>query len=108
MDKNEIFVPVFPWLIGASRIGGKYNIYTGSRGTDASSGCLGKNIFNYRIWLERPDEQEFLKAAVYYGEKSFECHGEDEIEVSVFEAESESLGEVKAWLENKYEEFLNN
>ncbi len=108
MEREEIFVPLMTWLIGASRIGGKYNYYTGSRGTDASSGMLGRKVFNYRIWLEKADEHEFLKAAVYYGDKCFESQNEDEIEVKVYEAEQESLDDIKNWLESKCSEYLDN
>ncbi len=108
MEREEIFVPLMTWLIGASRIGGKYNYYTGSRGTDASLGMVGRKVFNYRIWLEKLDEREILKAAVYYGDKSFECQNEDEIEVKVYEPEQESLGEIKSWLEDKCSEYLDN
>ena len=107
MDNNEIFVPLLSWLIGGSRIGGGYNYYTGSRGTDAMLGCLGKNIFNYRIWIEKLDEQELIKAAVYYGADSFESQGEDEVEISVYEMEEESRPLIKEWLEEKYSAFLS-
>ena len=107
MEREEIFVPLLTWLIGASRIGGKYNYYTGSRGTDAALGMLSRKVFNYRIWLEKLDEQEILKAAVYYGDKCFECQNEDEIEVKIFEPEQESLAEIKDWLENECNAYLN-
>lgn len=108
MDREEIFVPLLTWLIGASRIGGKYNYYTASRGTDASLGLLSKKVFNYRIWLEKLDEHEVMKAAVYYGEKCFECCSEDEVEVKVFESEEESRAEIKNWLEIKCNEYFDS
>ena len=58
---REIFVPLLPWLIGGSRIGGIYNTYISSVGTDGSEGCFGKKIFNYRIWIEKIEEDEYLK-----------------------------------------------
>ena len=61
MENNEIFVPLLVWLIGGSRIGGGYNYYTASRGTDPMEGFLGKRIFNYRVWIDKLDEQEILK-----------------------------------------------
>lgn len=108
MEREEIFVPLFTWLVGASRIGGKYNCYTGSRGTDSKLGMLDRKVFNYRIWLEKNDEHEFLKAAVYYGDKCFECQNEEEIEVKIFEAEQESLAEIKEWLETKCNDYLDD
>lgn len=107
MEREEIFVPLMTWLIGASRIGGKYNCYTGSRGTDPSLGMLGKKTFNYRIWLEMEDEHELLKAAVYYGNTCFECQNEDDIEFKTYEAEEESRDELKQWLEERCSAYLD-
>ncbi len=106
MADYSIFVPLFPWLIGGSRIGGSYNIYCGSCGTDGKTGCVGKDIFNYRIWIEKLDEQEILKAAVYYGLKSFDNQSEEDVTVKVFDFEEESLDEIKKWLEEMAESFF--
>ena len=108
MANNEIYVPLLSWLIGGSRIGGGYNYYTSSFGTDAMKGCVGRNIFNYRVWIEKLDEQEIIKAAVYYGDKSFEAQNEDDIEVSSYEMEEERRPLIKAWLEEKYSSYLSN
>ena len=106
MENNEIFVPLLSWLIGGSRIGGGYNYYTASRGTDAYKGCVGNKIFNYRVWIEKSDEQEFLKAAVYYGVNSFEARQEDDVEITVYEMEEESRPLIKDWIEEKYKAFF--
>ena len=106
MENTEIFIPLLSWLIGGSRIGGGYNYYTGSRGTDPMTGCLSNKIFNYRIWIEKSDEQEFIKAAVYFGTVSFENQPEDDVEVTVYEMEEESRELIKNWLEEKYRIFL--
>ncbi len=106
MENSEIFVPLLSWLIGGSRIGGGYNYYVASCGTDPSKGCFGKNIFNYRIWIEKSDEQEFIKAAIYFGMKSYEAQNEDDVEVTVYEMEEESRPLIKSWLEEKYKAFL--
>ena len=103
---EEIFVPLFPWLVGGSRIGGSYNIYCASRGTDGESGCFGKDIFNYRIWIEKLDEQEIFKAAVYYGMKSYDNQNEDDITVKVFDFEEESLPLIKKWIEEMADSFF--
>lgn len=107
MADYDIFVPLFPWLIGGSRIGGSYNIYCASRGTDGEKGCMGKDIFNYRIWIEKLDEQEILKAAVYYGLKCYDNQNEDDVTVKVFDFEEESLPEIKKWIEEKAETFFS-
>lgn len=104
--KQEIYIPLLKWLIGASRIGGTYNIYVGSHGTDPMLGCVGRKIFNYRIWIEKLDEHEIIKAAVYYGLNCFECQNEDEVEIKIFEMEEESRPLIKQWLEEKYEAFF--
>lgn len=107
MAKHDIFVPLLPWLIGGSRIGGSYNIYCASVGTDPQKGCIGNNIFNYRIWIEKLDETEIIKAAVYYGTKSYDSQNEDEIITETYEMSEESLPLIKAFLEIKAEEYFN-
>ena len=106
MQNDEIYVPLLSWLIGGSRIGGGYNYYTASKGTDPMLGFLGKNIFNYRVWIDKSDEQEFLKAAVYFGDVSFERQPEDAVEITTYEMEEESRPLIKAWLEEKYATYL--
>lgn len=106
MENREIFVPLLSWLIGGSRIGGSYNTYCASLGTDGEKGCISGEIFNYRIWIEKLDEQEIIKVAVYYGMNSFENQNEDNITVKIFEMEEESLTEIKNWLTEKAETFF--
>lgn len=101
MAKQEIFVPLLNWLIGGSRIGGSYNIYCGSVGTDAYKGCFDRNIMNYRIWIEKLEETEVIKASVYFGMNSYENQNEEEIFTEVFECTEESLPVIKAWIESK-------
>lgn len=109
MENREIVVPLLSWLIGGSRIGGSYNIYTASLGTDPLKGAIGQRIFNYRIWIEKNDEDnEFIKTAVYYGMSCFENQREDEIEVNVFEMSEEGLDLLKRYLEDKAEEFFGD
>ena len=105
--ENEIYIPLLSWLIGASRIGGKYNIYVGSDGTDPMLGCIGRKVFNYRIWIEKLDEHEIIKAAVYYGMNCFECQNEDEIETESFELEEESRPIIKQWIEEKRKAYFS-
>ena len=107
MSNNEIFVPLLSWLIGGSRIGGGYNYYTSSKGTDPMAGFIKDDIFNYRVWIDKLDEQEFIKAAVYYGPISFECQPEDKVEITTYEMEEESRELIRNWLVEKYESFLS-
>ncbi|MBQ8504046.1 MAG: hypothetical protein IJ491_07205 [Clostridia bacterium] len=106
MAKHEIFVPLMSWLIGGSRIGGSYNIYCASIGTDPQTGCIGNKIFNYRIWIEKLEETEIIKAAVYYGMLSYDNQPEDEIITEVYEMSEDSLALIKAFLEIKADEFF--
>ena len=108
MNNEELFVPLLSWLIGGSRIGGGYNCYVASRGTDPLKGCIGNRVFNYRVWIEKSDEQEFIKAAVYFGVNSYEAQAEEDVEVTVYEMEEESRPVIKEWLEEKYRAFLNS
>lgn len=106
MSKQEVFVPLLSWLIGGSRIGGSYNIYCASLGTDPSLGAFGRKIFNYRIWIEALDGVEVIKVAVYYGMASFENQNEDEITTEVYEMGEDSLPLIKAYLEMKCDEYF--
>ena len=106
MENREIFVPLLPWLIGGSRIGGSYNIYCASLGTEGEKGFIGQDIFNNRIWIEKLDEEEVLKAAVYYGVNSYENQNEDDIAVRTFDVNAGGLDEVKLWLEEMAERFF--
>ena len=106
MSKHEIIVPLLPWLIGGSRIGGSYNTYIASVGTDPQSGCIGKNIFNYRIWIENAEETEYIKACCYYGTTCYENQAEEDIITNTFEMNEQSLEQIKLWLQDRCEEFF--
>lgn len=107
MEKREVFVPLMSWLIGGSRIGGSYNIYSASLGTDPLKGAIGQRIFNYRIWIEKnEEEEEFVNTAVYYGMLCFENQSEDEIKRNVFELSEEGLGKLRAYLQREADSFF--
>lgn len=108
MEKREVFVPLNSWLIGGSKIGGSYNYYTGSLGTDPNKGAIGQKIFNYRIWIEKNDEEtELIKAAVYYGMLSFDSQNEDDIETGIFELSDEGREQLTAYLQGKADAFFS-
>lgn len=97
-----IVVPSLDWLLGGSKIGGTYNKYFGSCGTDPAKGCFSDDLFNYAVFIEKTEDgDERIKAAVYRGTKSFSCRSEDEYEAETFEASEASLPAVKAWIEMK-------
>ena len=104
----QINLPNFDWFIGGSRIGGEYNRYFGSLGTDGATGFYGKRIYNYTVWIEKEDERETLKAAVYPGVKSFDCVPKEEIETETFDAEQNSIPIVKAWITEKAKVFFRD
>lgn len=112
-----INVPRLDWLIGGSRIGGTYNTYYGSCGTDGETGFFGRKLFNYVIRIEKikgepqddgeETETEILKASVYPGYKSFENTDPEAVETEVFELEEDSRALVKAWIEEKCRQFFS-
>lgn len=107
MEKKEVIVPLLKWLIGGSRIGGSYNTYTASLGTDPLKGAIGQKIFNYRILIEKnEDEEEFIRTSIYYGMLSFDNQNEDDIENSLFEATEEGVLQVKEYLQKKADSFF--
>lgn len=107
MENKEIFIPLMSWLIGGSRIGGSYNIYTASLGTDPLKGAIGGKIFNYRIWIEKNEqEEEFVHAAVYYGTACFECQNEDDVKKNIFELSEEGLKKLREYIEGEAESFF--
>ena len=108
MAEREIFVPLLPWLIGGSRIGGSYNTYIASVGTDPLTGCMSKKIFNYRIFIEKVEEEEFIQVCCYYGMNCFENQSEEDVITRVFEMNEESLGEIKLWLEEQCNQYFED
>lgn len=107
MEKGEIFVPIMPWLIGGSRIGGSYNIYCASVGTDPHKGCLSQKIMNYRIWIEKIEEDEYLKVCCYFGLNSYDNQSEDDIITETFPLTEEGREQVKAFIEKQRDEYYN-
>lgn len=101
MSNQEVFIPLLKWLIGGSRIGGSYNIYCGSVGTDPEKGCMGQDIRNYRIWIEKLEETEIIKASVYPGLYSYDNCSEDEIVTEIFEMSEDSIPLIKQWVESR-------
>ncbi len=104
---REIFVPLLPWLIGGSRIGGTYNTYIASVGTDGETGCFAKKVFNYRIWIEKIDEDEYLKGAYYYGMNCYESQNEDDVVTETFPVTEEGREQVRAFLEECMEKYFS-
>lgn len=107
MEKREVFVPLMSWLVGGSRIGGSYNTYTASLGTDPMKGAIGQRIFNYRICIEKNEEEaEFINTAVYYGMLSFENQNEDDIKKNIFELSEEGMENLKQYLQSEADSFF--
>ncbi len=107
MENKEIFIPLLSWLIGGSRIGGSYNVYCASLGTDPALGCINQKIFNYRIWIEKAEETEYIKVCCYYGMNSFENQNEDELSFETFPLEEESRELIKGYIEEKVNDYFD-
>ena len=67
---QELFVPLFEWLVGGSRIGGGYNRYYGSQTERPAEAAWGQRVFNYAVYIEKIDDAEYLRAAVWSGLRS--------------------------------------
>lgn len=107
MEKREVFIPLNSWLIGGSRIGGSYNYYTGSLGTDPLKGAIGQKIFNYRIWIEKNEEgTEFIKTAIYYGMMSYDSQDEDDIKRNIFELSDEGREKLGEYVQTEADAFF--
>lgn len=106
MQEITINVPRIDWLIGAKRIGGSYNRYFGSCGTDPNKGLFESKIFNYSVWIENENEEEKIYAACYGGVKSFENTDESEIERAIYPIEEESRQEIHEWLLQKAQAYF--
>ena len=107
METTEIFVPLFVWLVGGSRIGGTYNTYYGSCTAQPENAAWGQKVFNYAIYIEKVEDRELLKASVYSGLQSFSAAAADDLlETEAFPCEEESLPQVRAWLNEKREQFF--
>ncbi len=108
METTELFVPLYVWLIGGSRIGGTYNTYYGSCTPEPEKPAWGQKIFNYAIYIEKVEDHEILKASVYPGLQSFaEARAADALTTEVFPCEEAQLPEVRTWLEARRAEFFS-
>lgn len=107
MENKEIFVPLLSWLIGGSRIGGSYNTYIASVGTSGDKGCYGKKIFNYRISVEKVEEDEYLKGCCYYGLNCFDSQNEDDIISETFPLTDEGRELAKAFIEKERDKYFD-
>ena len=106
MEKNELFIPLYAWLLGGSRIGGRYNQYFGSCTEHPEQAAIGQKVFNYTIFIEKHDETEILKAAVYYGLQSFQNTNPEAIIEKTFVCEADSLPAVREWLTSERDAYF--
>ncbi len=87
----DIVIPRLDWLIGGSRIGGDYNTYYGSVGTDPEKGFISQKVYNYVIAPSKNgDGEEDLTITVYTGHNSVENTPDEEKKVFVLPLEEES------------------
>lgn len=103
---QELFIPRFEWLIGGSRIGGSYNTYYGSQTERPEEAAWGQRVFNYAIYIEKIDENEYLRAAVWSGLRTLGGCPEEDVAREVFPCEEDSLPQVKAWVTAQRDAFF--
>ena len=98
--QHEINVPRLNWLIGGSRIGGKYNVYSGSIGTDPEKGFISQKIINYVIAPSKDEENgEILTVIVYAGHNSAANTPDEDKKVLVLPLEEESREKARSFIE---------
>lgn len=102
----EIYVPDILWLKGGDGKGGDYNRYFASLGTDGQKGMIGQKIFNYAVFMEKSDDGEVIKAAVYAGQKSFKNTAPEDVKTEVFDAKADSIPAIKQWIEQQVNDFF--
>lgn len=104
--EKDLFIPLFEWLIGGSRIGGGYNPYYGSQTEDPAKAAWGQRIFNYTVYIEKIDDTEYLRAAVWSGLRALQSCPEEEITRAAFDCEPDSMPQVEAWLTKQRDAFF--
>ncbi len=100
MNEIQIKVPTLNWLIGGSKIGGSYNTYTGSIGTDPLKGIFNNDIFNYNISIQEQEDQEVIVVKTFYGVNCIDKINEDDIQIHVFDAVEDSIEQINELLKS--------
>ena len=108
MTEREIFVPLLVWLIGGSRIGGTYNDYYGCVTRNPAQPMLSQPVFNYRIAVERADDdEERLRVSWYPGVLSFKNTPPEDVTSELFPCSEDSLPQAKAWLQAELQQYFD-
>lgn len=100
---KKINLPPLNWFIQEQNGSVVTNTYSGSLGTDAKTGCLGKHIFNYKVFAELLEDTYKLIAMFCIPEPwpNSDC----EVDASIFEATVEGLAEAEDWLCENSEKY---
>ena len=107
MNEREIVVPLLNWLIGGAHIGGSYNDYYASVTRDPAQPMWGQAVFNYRIAVERgEDEEERLRVTWYPGVYAYQNTPAADKTDRVFPCAQDSLADVKTWLTQEMDRFF--
>jgi hypothetical protein len=97
-----IRLPSYEWFMGQISFHGQGNIYSGSIGCDPFYGDNGKNIFRYRVWIEKnEDDGLILKAVYYFGNNCYDATCREIITEKDFDASSKGISEAQNWLIDK-------
>jgi hypothetical protein len=100
---HEIDLPRLSWFV--QKQGSSYitNIHTGSIGTIPNAGCLNRNTFNYRVYVNMTDQTRIWLVAECWCRTPW-ADGSQIISQSknTFDASDKGLLEVEGWLVERY------
>ena len=103
-----IKLPSYLWFMGLINFHSKGNIYTGSFGCDPALGNSAGEIFRYRVWIDKNENDDFILKAVHYvGIYAYDATDKDIMNEKIFESSSEGILEAQEWLQCAADEFLN-
>lgn len=95
----DVTLPRFDWFCPDLEQPWNFNIYSGSRGTEPSSGCIGSPSFNFKVRIKVEEGQPHKIHATFYirprWPKEFNPKRSGE---AFFECTPKGLEEATAWL----------
>ena len=94
-----IKLPNIKWFLGLMNFRGDGNIYSGSVGCDPFYGDFGKDVFRYRVWIDKDDDGSFvLKAVNYRGNNCYDETDDGIMQKMSFEATQDGVEKAQSWL----------
>ena len=96
---EPITLPRFDWFCPNIEQTWTFNVYSASRGTDPSGGCLENITFNYKVKIKVEEGQPHLIHASYYILPRWPFERDpNKVGEATFECSPEGLEETVAWL----------